>query len=126
MVPKPKGGDGDTAVPRRSDDASNKTPVPVAAAAESDSTPLPAQVPTADVAHDSWHPMGTAHQDGKKLWLADGKGGMCESVWRKTRQFKMEKNAYGKWMGKWVEGGYWSVMNFAGVKVPFKPVFWHE
>jgi hypothetical protein len=38
----------------------------------------------------------------------------------------MEKNSYGKWLGKWFEAGYWSAVNFSGTRVPFTPKFWHE
>jgi hypothetical protein len=85
-------------------------------------TDRPAQAPV----YNEWKPIDTAPQDGRRVWVADSKGNMAEAVWRPTRQFQMVKNSYGKWLGKWEPTGYWSVLNFSGSKVPFKPSAWHE
>jgi hypothetical protein len=74
---------------------------------------------------NGWTAIDSAPRTGKVIWLSDGKH-QCEAVWRPTRQFRMEKNQYGKWLGKWCEAGYWAVLNFSGAKVPFTPKFWHE
>ena len=96
-------------------------------------TDRPAQAPPAQApVYNEWHlidpdsEVGKAPKDGRTVWLADAKGNMCEAVWRRTRRFGMEKNQYGKWIGRWTEAGYWSVMSFSGNRVPFRPVYWHE
>jgi len=106
-----KGGDGDrTGSSENQRPADITRPVPVAAE--------PTQA-------NGWAGIDSAPKTGKIIWLSDGKA-QCEAVWRPTRQFRMEKNSYGKWLGKWFEAGYWSAVNFSGTRVPFTPKFWHE
>lgn len=134
VVPKPtkkeeppKGGDGnDRPAPEANDGGpANVAPPVPAVAAETDSAP-PAQVTYNNHVSEGWLPIDSARKDGRRIWVADGKNGMCEAVWRETRTYKMERNHYGKMVGKWIPGGYWSVLNYGGTRVPFKPVFWHE
>lgn len=111
IVKPVRGGDSDEG--RRSSAADTTMPVPAVA----DSAPAQAA--------NGWGPMDTVPIDGKPVWLADGKGNVCEAVWRPSRAFSMEKNAYGKWIGKWTPSGFWSMLGFGGAKVPFKPTAWH-
>jgi hypothetical protein len=92
----------------------------------------PVPVPDRPAQANGWHVLdpdievGTVPKDGNTVWVADAKGNMCEAVWRRSRQFGMEKNSYGKWIGRWKEAGYWAILNFSGAKVPFVPKHWHE
>jgi hypothetical protein len=69
--------------------------------------------------------MDTADKSGKPVTLCDSKGNEVIAVWRQSRKFGMTTNPYGKLIGKWSETGFWSLSNFAGVKISFVPRGWH-
>jgi hypothetical protein len=64
-----------------------------------------------------WQPMETAAKDGKPIWVTDGNGSFIEAVWRSTRRVAPLK-------GRWVEYGFWAILNGGGQKIPWEPKGW--